>query len=465
MVTLARAIGLVRWKALIGLASGASASSPAAPRPERSSAVGDRARRVVDLAEGRMVGEQLGAQLRRACRTAASRPRRSESARRIAQSSLRLALGEDRALAALHPALGVDVEAGLLGVGGARQDDVGAVRAAIAVGAEVDDEGVGRREVDLVGAQQEEHVERALLHHLARALAAVAGNEAEVEAADAGGGRVQHVPAVPAVAHDAERFGDAASGGAACAGSVERAPAPPRSPAARPPCSALTKSDFAVGEPAQRRGAVAQVLVAIGQVRRLADQAEAGLAAEPHLAEAGVQHRRLEPRIGPDQQHRVGGLDAGEVELNSQLSRGPAPSATPSWRQSRLVTPSAAEEVERRLHRFGVLQVAGDHADAVRRGAGQLGGHDVERLGPGRRLAACRRARIIGRSSRWRDRPSTGVAGLVGDPLLVDLVVGARQHPQHRRPARIDADRASPARPSHRRSRSSSAPRSRALKA
>src|SRR5215472_1942017 len=41
MVTLARAIGLVRWKVLIGERSGASGSEPAAPRPSRSKVVGD----------------------------------------------------------------------------------------------------------------------------------------------------------------------------------------------------------------------------------------------------------------------------------------------------------------------------------------------------------------------------------------------------------------------------------------
>jgi hypothetical protein len=44
----------------------------------------------------------------------------------------------------LNPALGVDVEAVLLGVGRARQDDVGAVGALVAVRAQIDDEGVAR---------------------------------------------------------------------------------------------------------------------------------------------------------------------------------------------------------------------------------------------------------------------------------------------------------------------------------
>ncbi len=81
----------------------------------------------------------------------------------------------------LHAALGVDVGARLLGVGGARQDDVGAVRAGIAMRADIDDEGVaGRGHVDLVGAEQEQHV-ACRPQHAGDVLAALARHEAEIE--------------------------------------------------------------------------------------------------------------------------------------------------------------------------------------------------------------------------------------------------------------------------------------------
>ena len=54
---------------------------------------------------------------------------------------LGLALGEHGADALLHPPLGVDVEAVLFGVGGARQDHVGLVCATVAVGPQIDGEG------------------------------------------------------------------------------------------------------------------------------------------------------------------------------------------------------------------------------------------------------------------------------------------------------------------------------------
>jgi hypothetical protein len=72
----------------------------------------------------------------------------------------------------------------------------------IAVAADIDDEGgADRVHVELVGAEQEQHVDLLRLagHHLAAGvLAALARHEAEIEAADARGGGVEHGKAVPA---------------------------------------------------------------------------------------------------------------------------------------------------------------------------------------------------------------------------------------------------------------------------
>ena len=118
----------------------------------------------------------------------------------------------------LHPALGVDVDAVLLGVGGARQDHVGRVRAAVAVVALVDDEGVGRaRPVSISSAPSRNRTSIAPLAAPASMPATsrppVAGHEAEVEAADARGRGVQDVEAVPAVADHAEALGELRGGG------------------------------------------------------------------------------------------------------------------------------------------------------------------------------------------------------------------------------------------------------------
>ena len=84
--------------------------------------------------------------------------------------------------------------AALFRVGRARQHDVGAVGAGVAVTALVDDEGLvaDRRHIDLVGAQEVDDVERAAggsQQHAGNIEAAVAGDEAEIEARHARGRR------------------------------------------------------------------------------------------------------------------------------------------------------------------------------------------------------------------------------------------------------------------------------------
>src|SRR3546814_9059580 len=70
----------------------------------------------------------------------------------------RLPRRENSSLAKLHAAFGIDVDTILFRVGGARQNDIGAMRAGIAVMALIDDEGIAQSvRVDLVGAKQVNH--------------------------------------------------------------------------------------------------------------------------------------------------------------------------------------------------------------------------------------------------------------------------------------------------------------------
>ena len=86
--------------------------------------------------------------------------------------------------------------------------------------------------------------------------------------------------------------------------------------------SALSEDDDAVPVPLVgvilrfkplQRGAVVAILInIIGQVRRRADARHAG-AVQPGLADTGVQHRRLDARVGPDQQDPLRRVDIGDV--------------------------------------------------------------------------------------------------------------------------------------------------------
>ena len=89
-------------------------------------------------------------------------PSTADRARRIVQSSRASPGGNDGARGHLRAAFGVDVDAVLLGIGGAGQDDIGAMCAAIAMAALIDDEGAAEpRHVDLVGAEQIDDVDLA----------------------------------------------------------------------------------------------------------------------------------------------------------------------------------------------------------------------------------------------------------------------------------------------------------------
>ncbi len=134
----------------------------------------------------------------------------------------RVARREHSALGELRAPFHVDVGPRLFRIGRAGQDHVGAMRAPVAVRADIDDEGA-RLDFDFVGAEVEEQVERAGLDHRGSRQSARARHQAEIEAADARGGAVQHIEAVPAFLDDAEREPQLSP----------RAPEPPRRRAAR----------------------------------------------------------------------------------------------------------------------------------------------------------------------------------------------------------------------------------------
>ncbi len=101
-----------------------------------------------------------------------------------------------------------------------------------------------------------------------------------------------------------------------------------------------------------------------------------------------------------------------------------------------------AQPVGERLegeHVLGADEVAGDEAHALRVRRLHLGGDGGEGFGPGgRRQAAV--AADVGPVETLRLEAVDDVPGLVGDPLLVHVVVDARQDAQDLAAARVDAD-------------------------
>ena len=174
-----------------------------------------------------------------------------------------------------------------------------------------------------------------------------------------------------------------------------RQPAPPRRPA-RAAAAAPTitigrlasRSDageavLAVEHVLQRLRAGAQVVVRVGEIGPLADQRDRHAALAPALADARIEHGRLEPRIGADQQNGIGLLDAldGGIE---QVARAPElgvelGAVLPAFD---LVAAEPRQQVLEREHLLGTREVAGEGGDAVGLGLLQLGGHERQRLVP-----------------------------------------------------------------------------------
>ena len=123
-------------------------------------------------------------------------------------------------------------------------------------------------------------------------------------------------------------------------------------------------AELALGDLGQRGRAGAQIVVGVGQVgacspiTRPSCRGPASLLRMRALS-TGASRRGLQPTSKSASQSSRPAM----VELNSQLSRGPSPSAGAVLTAVQAGHAQAAEQVERRLHRFGVLQVAGDDAD------------------------------------------------------------------------------------------------------
>ena len=178
------------------------------------------------------------------------------------------------------------------------------------------DAGLGQ--IDLVGAEQIEHVELALRrrrNHARRVEAPRLWHEAEVEPGDARSGRVQHVEgvparvlAVPAALRNARS--KAEDGGAV--GARGRAGADDHHGVVRR-LQDLGEGVLALGDVGERLRAGSEILVRVGETPALADDADLEAALAPALQDARVQHGRLDPRVGADEQDRVGAVDAGDA--------------------------------------------------------------------------------------------------------------------------------------------------------
>ncbi len=342
---------------------------------------------------------------------------------------------------ALHAPLGVHIGAGLLGIGGARQNQVGARRAAIAMMSLIDDEGLAADAigVELVGAEQPHDVDAAA-HHLREALRSRSRHEAEIECADPRGGGVQHVEAMPLGAERPD-FARQRPGGGEHRRAVRTRHRRRAENDHRPLGRVQRPGNFAgrIEQHPRQMRAVARVLHVVGEVRGGADQPDRHPGMEPAPADARVQNRRLAARVGADQQHRVGLVDARDGAVEDVEIAPRRIEQTAVLAAIEIGRTPARQQVLERHHALDVAQIAGDGADPLARHRAEAFGQHGEGIRPGRRHqpAVAPHPRPVQPPPL---QPVEREARLVAQPLLVHVIVQSRQDAQHFGAARIDAD-------------------------
>ena len=185
---------------------------------------------------------------------------------------------------------------------------------------------------------------------------------------------------------------------------------------------------------------VAEPLIGVGQIRLRPDQRNLGAVLQPGLADAGVEHRRLGPGIGADQEDCVRLVHAGNGGVE-QVARAPVLRVQLGAELAAIVV-RRAELAEQRLEREHLLdgaKVARDGADALAASLADAHGDFAEGVVPGDLFELAAHAHIRPVEPLALQRVNGG-ARLVRDPFLVHGVMVARQDAEHLAAAAVDAD-------------------------
>ena len=157
------------------------------------------------------------------------------------------------------------------------------------------------------------------------------------------------------------------------------------------------------------------------------------------LAQPRIDDGRLPAHVGADQEAGVGPFDPGDGGIE-QVAGAQRPiqfgAVLPAVRVRR---PQLRHQVLQRHHRFAVGQIAGNGGDAFPADALEALPDGGKGLGPGDGLEPAVAAHI-GPVEALAFQPVAGEAGLVRYPLLVHVLVQARQHAHDLGAAGIDAD-------------------------
>ena len=189
----------------------------------------------------------------------------------------------------------------------------------------------------------------------------------------------------------------------------------------------------------QQRRVVAEMIVAVGQIGRLADQPDREAAHRMPFPKARVDQRRFPARIGAHDQAGIGFLDSGDGRVEQIARAGAGRELRALLAAVDMGRAEGREQVLEHRHRLAVGEIPGDGGDAVRSGLAHPFRDRGERFRP-----ACRRQLAvlpyIGRVEPLAAQPVAGEPRLVGEPLLVDVLVQERNHPLHLAVPGIDPD-------------------------
>ena len=245
-------------------------------------------------------------------------------------------------------------------------------------------------------------------------------------------GGVDDVEAVPAVLDEAERL-DQRQRRAEAAGR-ERA----RADDHRRPLGRGERLGHRLGQLAEQFEVVAEPFGVEREID-LGPDGEDLAALARDLAQAGVDQRRFPARVGADQQHRIGMLDAGDGRV--ERDRGQV---------RHVVVEAGLPAFEQRRALLAQQRLGGDTSSRRRAGRRRWRRRSIpaafsflaNRSSASLQLASRSLpfSRTHGRSRRLRTKSVDMVARLVADPLLVDVVVDAREDPHHLPLADVEAD-------------------------
>jgi len=198
-------------------------------------------------------------------------------------------------------------------------------------------------------------------------------------------------------------------------------------------------------EVSQRLRICADVVVFVGGLDWLADEANLKTGVEPALADARVEDGRFVSGVGANKEDDVGLLDArdGGVEevVGADVNAVDSRLVAPRLVESKVVRAETIDKILEGNKGLCIGEVASNSLNLVALGPGgsKTVGDGLQSLLPGRRDETVTLLHKRGGQSLELETV-VRVTGLVADPLLVDIVVGLGLDAHHLDAAGVDAD-------------------------